>query len=144
MLVTEFQEILKKVNSKFIKRIDILNNYVDLYNEDTKKAVQVRICNSADIFREAIFEAIRQINDKISICGDTRDFLELFSEYWNDERTSFIIKRLGLDWFIEIRDFAKGQVMGSYILSETEATKIINHFEGIKKPTLKQLLESIN
>ena len=144
MLVSEFQEIIKKVNSKFIKRIDIFNNYVDLYNEDTKKAVQVRICNSADIFREAIFEAVRQINDKLVICKDTKEFLKFFSKQWNDERTTFVLKYLGLDWFIELRDFDNNWVMGSYILSETEATKINNHFVGIEKPTLKQLLESID
>ena len=144
MLVKEFQEILNKVNRKFIKRIDIFNNYVDLYNEDTRKAVQVRICNSADIFREAIFEAVRQINDKIVICKDTEGFLKFFSKHWNNERITFVIKRPCLDWFIEIRDFDNDWVMGSYILSQTEATKINNHFKRIEKPTLKQLLESIN
>ena len=143
MLVTEFQEILKKVNRKFIKRIDIFNNYVDLYNEDTKKAFQVRICDSADLFRERIFVAVRQINDKLVLGKDTKEFLNIFSNNWNDERTTFIIKQIDLDWFIEIRDLDIGLLMGIYMLSETEASNIKNHFEGIKKPTLTQLLESI-
>lgn len=144
MLVSEFQDILKHVNSKFIKRIDILNNYVNLYNDDTKKGVQVNICNSRDVFRENIFEAVRKINEKVILGKDTKEFLNIFSNHWNEYRTTYIIKQVDLDWFIEIRDLDSDFLMGSYILTPTEASNIKNHIECLEKPTLHQLLESIN
>lgn len=143
MLVSEFQDILKRINQKFIKSIDILNNYVDLYNEDTKKAVKVSICNSKDLFKEAIFEAVRQINEKFTLNKDTIDFLKLISNHWYDHYLTFSIIRASLDYYIEIRNSDQNFVIGKYIIAPAEALRITKYFEGIENPKLKELLDII-
>ena len=139
MLVSEFQEIIKKIPSHLLKRIDIKNGYIDLYSEKTKIARQVDLCSNTKEFEIKVKKALLELSPKIILCKDTTEILKVFSKYLGVEEYYFKITETADIYYIEICR-PDNELMLKFILCKAEAIVINNHFNLENKPLLATLL----